>query len=763
VKTKAYTVLIVCGLLLALTWVWAKTQSIRPLEHQRFDSALRELRSLDRTINQDVLRARYQLIDSYLPVLKSYRRIEELEAIIAQPLTYFDDKTNRQLADSIAAYRTAVTVKQDRIERFKYRSADLKELLNYLPGASSGVALASQDQKNILLTERINHVLQLALLYNLTSDESFSAVLSRELGELSTLGDTLETPSLKRRVRTLVTNSRRLLTVKPAVDRLLVEIFEQPVVVHEEQVAAIYAQGYVRAERTAQNYRLGLYSLSLCLFFLVAYSFYRLKRSAVALAAANATLERRVAERTRELASRNQEMRVVFDNVAQALFTVDRFGFISRERSLALDRWFPNATPATPIWEVFRENESTVEWLKLGFYQFQEDFLPLPAIIDQLPKELEYRGRNYQLEYIPIEADGKLEKLLLVISDVTERIAQAKKDDEQHEQSVIFRHILRDRAGFFEFFAESQRLVTFALNGTEHGGVMRAIHTLKGNTSMYGIITLTHLCGKLESYLLERQRHLGEEEKELLKRTWGAFAERVQSLTEVTGPKIELNHSDLESLRTAVTQGASAEQILRFLRDVEREPAERRLTRISEHAKMMARRLGKGDIVVVTESNHVRLDAERWAPFWSTFVHMIRNALDHGLETESERVTAGKSATGQIWISTKQLDRNVIVEIRDDGRGVDWDAVRKRAILLGFPSTTEEALTEVLFHGGLSTKAEVSEFSGRGTGVSACFSVCREMGGNLQLFTHSGQGTTFRFTIPNDDIFRLENGPQFRS
>jgi HPt (histidine-containing phosphotransfer) domain-containing protein len=736
-----------------LTWVWDKTRSINPEEHRRFDSALRELRSLDRTINQDVLRARYQLIDSYMPVLKSYRRIEELEAIIARPLPYLDEQTNRQLTESVNAYRTAVTAKQDRIERFKYRSADLKELLNYLPGAGTGVAQASQDEKNVLLTEKINHVLQLTLLYNLTSDETYSSVIARDLTELSITGDKLEPPSLKRRVRTLITNIRHLLTVKPTVDHLLVEIFDQPVISHEEQVAAIYARGYIHAEHVGQRYRLGLYALSLCLFFMVTYSFYRLRRSASALAAANASLERRVTERTRELATRNQDMRVVLDNVDQALFTVDLFGFVARERSAALDHWFPNASPATLIWDVFRANEKAVEWLRLGWEQLKDDFLPLPAILDQLPPDIECGGRHYQLQYIPIEEDGKLQKLLLVVSDVTERVAQAQKDAEQQELGVIFRHILRDRAGFFEFFNEAQRLVDAALKHTEPGEIMRALHTLKGNTSMFGVVTLTQVTGKLESRVLERHRPLGDDDQDLLHRTWTAFAERVQSLTEVTGPKVELNHTDLESLRTAVAHGATSEQILRFLRDVEREPAERRLTRISEHTKLLARRLGKGDVVVITESNNVRLDADRWAPFWSTFVHMLRNALDHGIESETERLANGKSAHGQIWLSTKQVENNVVIELHDDGRGIDWDAVRSRASVLGLDFSSEDDLAQILFRGGLSTKTEASEFSGRGTGVSASYSVCREMGGTLTLTTTRGKGTTFRFSIPNDEAF----------
>ena len=132
-------VLLVC----ALAWLWKKTQSLNPEDHSHLDAALRELRSLDRTINQDVLRARYKLINSYEPVLSSYRRVEELELVIASPPRFLDAHAQTRLAAAVHSYRASVTQKQQLIEQVKYRSADLRELLEYLPGAGTALARAA--------------------------------------------------------------------------------------------------------------------------------------------------------------------------------------------------------------------------------------------------------------------------------------------------------------------------------------------------------------------------------------------------------------------------------------------------------------------------------------------------------------------------------------------------------------------------------------------------------------------------------------------
>jgi signal transduction histidine kinase len=738
-----------------LTWLWSKTRIIDPSDHAQIDSALRELRSLDRTINQDVLRARYQLIDGYHPVLKSYRRIEELEAVIAVAPRYLDLAGRNELSSAVEQYRAAVTRKQTSIEAFKYRSAELRELLSYLPAAGTGVASAAAAAAERELSEGVTSVLQQMLVYNLSSDESLVQRLRGELDALKQAGDASPEPNVRRRVRTFVLNCERLLAIKPEVDRLLRLIFDEPVTAHEEIVASTYARGYAAAAILANRYRIGMYAVSVALFALVAFGVRRLQQTAAALRTSNELLEERVAARTRELNSRNAELQTVLDNVDQALVTIDIDGRVARERSVALDRWFPEATPGTYLWDAMGlKDRQAAEWLRIGWQELGEGVMPEELVLAQLPKRVLVDGRDYAMQYRPVLGARGLEKVLLVASDVTDSIRRARREAEQQDQLAMFQHVMADPLGFSEFFGEASRLVEGS-QSSDPGAALRALHTLKGNASLYGLELLAASCHDLETRLVETGHGLGAADKRSLTEAWSSFTERYHALTQSAerADRIELTQGELRTLRQAVQSDRSSAELLAVLRHLEREPVERRLARLSEQARSIAQRLGKPGVVVKTQSNGARLDPRRWAGFWAAFVHMLRNAIDHGIEPQEERAARGKVGAGEILIRIEQANGQVVVEISDDGRGVDWDEIRTCAKRAGLVASTPAELTALLFRGGISTKADVLETSGRGAGVSACHAACLALGGALSVSSTPGRGATFRYVIPDDEAF----------
>jgi two-component system chemotaxis sensor kinase CheA len=137
-------------------------------------------------------------------------------------------------------------------------------------------------------------------------------------------------------------------------------------------------------------------------------------------------------------------------------------------------------------------------------------------------------------------------------------------------------------------------------------------------------------------------------------------------------------------------------------------------------------------------------------------VHVVRNAVDHGLEPPQERAAAGKPARPKLRLSSAIVHGKLMVEIEDSGRGVDWQAVKAAAQKLGVPSATEEELVRAMFAPGLSTSAEVTTISGRGIGLSAVRQQVNDLGGHIAVISKPSQGTCFRFTFPLPDI-----GPRF--
>lgn len=131
-----------------------------------------------------------------------------------------------------------------------------------------------------------------------------------------------------------------------------------------------------------------------------------------------------------------------------------------------------------------------------------------------------------------------------------------------------------------------------------------------------------------------------------------------------------------------------------------------------------------------------------------TFAHLVRNAVDHGLESSAERLQAGKSPAGSLLLRTVVRSDEFVVEIEDDGRGIDWRKLKERALRAGLPTESRTDLVDALFADGISTKDGVTDVSGRGVGMSAVRTACLRSGGRVRVFSEPGEGTRFQFTWP---------------
>ncbi|MEZ5120033.1 MAG: chemotaxis protein CheA [Solirubrobacterales bacterium] len=135
-------------------------------------------------------------------------------------------------------------------------------------------------------------------------------------------------------------------------------------------------------------------------------------------------------------------------------------------------------------------------------------------------------------------------------------------------------------------------------------------------------------------------------------------------------------------------------------------------------------------------------------------VHLVRNALDHGLEPAGERTAAGKPATGVLGISAKHVGGNVVISVSDDGRGIDPAKVAAKAVARGLitpdqaESVDQARAAELLFMPGFSTAETTSDISGRGVGMDAVRTTIRGLGGDVGFISELGRGTTAQIRLP---------------
>jgi two-component system chemotaxis sensor kinase CheA len=166
-----------------------------------------------------------------------------------------------------------------------------------------------------------------------------------------------------------------------------------------------------------------------------------------------------------------------------------------------------------------------------------------------------------------------------------------------------------------------------------------------------------------------------------------------------------------------------------------------------------AARQSNKDVSFVVEGKDIELDRSLLDEIGEPVVHLLRNAIDHGIESPSDRVAAGKSRGGRLVLSAVRDRAAVLVRVSDDGRGVDRPRVLARAKALGLvDEATEELDDEQLFRciarAGFSTAEKVSELSGRGVGIDAVQAKARALGGSVQMKSVMGEGTTITIRLP---------------
>lgn len=182
-------------------------------------------------------------------------------------------------------------------------------------------------------------------------------------------------------------------------------------------------------------------------------------------------------------------------------------------------------------------------------------------------------------------------------------------------------------------------------------------------------------------------------------------------------------------------------------------PVEQLFRRFPRMVRDVAKQCGK-QVDLVVSGLETDLDKSLLDSLAEPLTHLVRNAISHGIEIPEERIKAGKPARGTLLLHASHQGSQVVIEIRDDGRGVDVERVKAKAIQRSLLTAeaasrlSEAEILELIFRPGFSTADQVTEVSGRGVGLDIVQSVLLRLKGVVEIETHSGQATAFRLKLP---------------
>jgi signal transduction histidine kinase len=475
------------------------------------------------------------------------------------------------------------------------------------------------------------------------------------------------------------------------------------------------------------------------------------------LAAAFRSMAHAITQREERIVARNRDMRLVLDNVGQGFLTLDRRARLSEERSRVVEEWFGVPEPDATFWAYLsRVDAGAGERFELGWMLITDNFMSLELSLDQLPKLIHTDSRVFDLVYRPILKGDELEQLLVVITDVSARIERERALVAERETMTIFKRILADRGLFDEFFDEMSGLVASiqSADGSDRVRLERTVHTLKGGAAVYELESIAELCHSIESELESSGGQVSDARKRELDASWARVGRIRAEFSADSG--ISVRRDEHRALLLALEARGPAD-LAAWLASWRFELASQRLELMAQQIKALARRLGKGDVRVRLQPTELRLPPKRWAALWAVLSQVVRNTVDHGLETPEQRIELGKSEQATVTISLRRAEHELVLAVRDDGRGIDWAAIGRRGRSLNLPVDSREELEEALFAQGVSSRAEVTATSGRGVGLSAVREVVMALGGRIKIWSELGRGTEFAIHLP-DSMLNEERG-----
>lgn len=467
---------------------------------------------------------------------------------------------------------------------------------------------------------------------------------------------------------------------------------------------------------------------------------------------ANSNLEDRVRERSHAL-------QTILNNVQSGFLLVNREGVIQDGFTKSCKTLFADRIQTgMRLTQLLGMKEGDAHYFELSIGEIFEDFMPEEVTTQQLPQRFRLGERALRLVASAVRSQaGSIELVLFTITDVT---ALEQAEQENININAVL-GILRQREAFGLFLTDTRRSIAAMLAPLamkDQSQVRATLHTLKGNSGAFGLHKLAQRIHEIEDEALITAEHVQTVEaglKDFLRANYSLLS---ISLEEGVGSSVQLDTVAIQALEQRVGRVANLDDARRemnlWIQDILKKSARELVGPLPDFVSNLAQRLDKKAELSISGGD-VRLDPALFGPVLQNLTHLLRNALDHGLEAAGER--GSKPEVGRLELKFSESATAWTLSLSDDGRGLDAAALVKRAISAGILSEeaaarmSESEKFKLIFRDGLSTAQKVSDISGRGVGMSAVAQSLAAVGGTIKVSSQLGRGTSFELTIPKPE------------
>ncbi|HEY3595379.1 MAG TPA: ATP-binding protein [Polyangiaceae bacterium] len=493
------------------------------------------------------------------------------------------------------------------------------------------------------------------------------------------------------------------------------------------------------------------------------------------LANAFNTMSAAIIDREQHLANAMARLRELFDNMRQGIVVFGRDGLVDEAPSKQAAVLFGSDVAGRPIQDLlysdtFEANpvrQAFDEWLALAFELPVEGWADFAALAPtSVQRRHEGKQQWLELQFTPVVQEDRIERVMLLATDVTgqRKLEQATQTlEQQHAQQMgIMRRLVAGGgqvfATFLEYAEKRLMLSIYQVKETTPSTsvlteILERVHTIRGEARTFELPELASECQGLERLLREMTDEtittVRRQQDGMLTRLERAVAAlnnardmfiQASPIGRAVLDQMTVRRSDV--LRLAEQLTTASEGARRAIANLTSRPFGECVAGVETAVPRWAQEVGKMARVIV-DGRDVRVPASVAPVITAMLPHMVRNAIAHGIELPEKRALARKPKDGVVWILAAEEKGILVVRIRDDGSGLDEQAIISEAQRLGL---ADGPASELLFAAGVSTAVEVGELAGQGIGLSAVREGIRAIGGDVRVRWEAGRGTEFEIT-----------------